>query len=854
MHSGIRLSLLIATMAALLAGCGGGGGGGGGGATGSPSPDPVADVPQNAPPVPTPRYDGLRKSADLNDSSVPPLADAAIGAVGLPLAIANGLRTTFGPEAFAEREEEVGLVRGTAVFQTRAYGDFSGWVISDYDNFEDRNSFSDGRLVIEVFFEGETRVRRVSFVDYRFVRLGSDITYSGFLEKRGQDGNYQVSGSLAARVTGTSIGIFVENMAFQRETGSSGLPVAIGLSGTARVYEPRYGWIDLELETPWLFDDDLVIPRLGGPAMGRVPGGASMIIRTLARETAALSYRNEAGTTSTRTVRLAWDEVFERQLGETPVSPVEAIAGRNETVEVGTEVALRAGYSGAAEPRFVDADWELVLKPIGSGADVEPGPSALPVLVPDVPGEYLLRLTASDGQTSDTDLLIVEAVDDLDVDPDVSVRDGQFGPDEAFDNGVGLRLDGPYVVPVRLEEGAPQERVDALGLSIDIEIEADGTAPFDLEDGLFELDFSLGTGHADRKLVSVGRRLTHAKEVIISLPTLRGFRITTSDLDANGRADIVYYDADDGAAVVMLADGTGSFIEAGRWLVPGTWGIQLGDVTGDQRPDIVLQSREELRVIRQLEDGVFEGDVVPYSIPITVNRHGLADVDADGVSEIALLDDAMINILNVGADGNPVEAGQVPLEQDNPIALAADDIDGDGREDLVVAYAQAPPGRVASVTLAPLAPERRTLFLSTPENNPWDIVVEAADLDGDGDGEVVVAWGEFGADEVVRVFDVQSDSLVETHSFSVPGGSNRRLLIHDFDGDGLTDIGLHRDQVFGFTVSYKNADGGFGPPSRWRVDALTPEALADFDGDGILDLMSVDFEPGLVGIALGLAP
>ncbi len=111
-----------------------------------------------------------------------------------------------------------------------------------------------------------------------------------------------------------------------------------------------------------------------------------------------------------------------------------------------------------------------------------------------------------------------------------------------------------------------------------------------------------------------------------------------------------------------------------------------------------------------------------------------------------------------------------------------------------------------------------------------------ADLDGDGDREIVVA-----ADEVTRIFDnVGNGRFVEAKALSTPG-STEHVLPVDLDGDGLLDLYLSNYDIYVEARSenqlYRNRGGlVFDAPVAAGAGASWAASALDVDGDGDLDL------------------
>jgi hypothetical protein len=205
--------------------------------------------------------------------------------------------------------------------------------------------------------------------------------------------------------------------------------------------------------------------------------------------------------------------------------------------------------------------------------------------------------------------------------------------------------------------------------------------------------------------------------------------------------------------------------------------------------------------------------------------------------------------------GRPAETG-APLETlatlKAPARARAVDLDGDGRRDLLVADLGSsapvddPCGRVVWLRrTGDRTFEPRTIL----EGVGRVADARAADLDGDGDLDVVAAvfgWYTTGGTRILWNRGPGADGLPrwESELLDERNGAMAVPLV-DVDGDGLVDVVILISQENECVVAYRNRGGGkfleekifTGPHPHFGASNL---AVADVDGDGDLDMVLVN--------------
>jgi hypothetical protein len=257
-----------------------------------------------------------------------------------------------------------------------------------------------------------------------------------------------------------------------------------------------------------------------------------------------------------------------------------------------------------------------------------------------------------------------------------------------------------------------------------------------------------------------GRGLDFARDA--TTPAFSSRALGAADLDGDARPDLVALGdgprlarargqsaATATGAVVYVNGGDGSWRPRARRVGSGLFGSSLafGDFDADGRPDLALASgvlgRTDFVYLNRGAQG-WESVVLPgFARRAYVRAVAAADFDADGRDDVAVAYSAFtgetwrsgIDVLRAGGwTAQPIldEAGPA-----GPNALAAGDVDGDGRPDLVALTASG-----ETWVLRADGGGRFTRDAVSPAYGGGcrGTHVEVADLDGDGTAEIVAAF------------------------------------------------------------------------------------------------------------------
>jgi hypothetical protein len=341
--------------------------------------------------------------------------------------------------------------------------------------------------------------------------------------------------------------------------------------------------------------------------------------------------------------------------------------------------------------------------------------------------------------------------------------------------------------------------------------------------------------------------------------------LTTGRLNSDGFADIVAAVPSGRAIegfVTVNSNGSGGFntpvyYEASQQ----TFDVAIVDLDNDGDGDVVTVANSSAAVTVHENPGNGSFPVLTrYEVASESDAVQSADIDNDGDIDIVVngeLDvasnDPLLKILKNNGDGTFAPAiDYTPARNFADMKLR--DINGDGFVDLIFA----PDGNFPPYHFGTALNNGNGTFAPTLVTNVFSCgegTIDAADLDGDGDRDIVLTEEETCPGQEARIFVFRNDgnqNFFRMPDIVLPGRLPHGLALADVTGDGHIDIitGLPD----GMGVLPGNGNLTFGAPI---ISTTAPYKfkMVDLNHDGLLDLgmiMQQDaFGTELIGTALG---
>ena len=327
----------------------------------------------------------------------------------------------------------------------------------------------------------------------------------------------------------------------------------------------------------------------------------------------------------------------------------------------------------------------------------------------------------------------------------------------------------------------------------------------------------------------------------------QSWSLTVADVDGDGDLDLLF--ANRGQNRLYLNDGTAGFVDVTASRLPvsthNTRHIAAGDIDGDGDLDLFLSGFSGVSLLYRNDGGNFV-DVSGTQLPnlmLDTGRAVFFDMEGDGDLDLALAEwNQPYRLYANDGQGHFTDASsRLPGGEHHwDWYVLAADVDGDGDQDLLypnvgkgLLYLNDGTGHFVDATATHL-----------PGVDDMSLAAVLGDFDGDGDLDLVTA--NFGQDRL-RLNDGRG-RFVDATPQAVPTDADetRVALLGDVDGDGDLDMFLGNTGLVG-EWSFQNRlyrNDGRGQfvdvTSTWlpaNEDATRAAAFGDVDGDGDLDLL-----------------
>ena len=329
--------------------------------------------------------------------------------------------------------------------------------------------------------------------------------------------------------------------------------------------------------------------------------------------------------------------------------------------------------------------------------------------------------------------------------------------------------------------------------------------------------------------------------------------LTMSDLDGDGKSDIIVANLN-GFTVLQNTSSNGmpSFADrvdhtTGAYY---TTGVTAGDLDGDGKPELMVAGEypDDITIFynKSIPGTISFTDSIHLSVGNYPRRTTVDDLDGDGKPDLVVsgISNFLIVFRNTSTPGHLLFGpGKVINTGQFPGQVIITDLNGDNKSDLAVANAgdYSSPGNTISIF------KNTSIGSTITFDNKVDFQtginpngIAAGDLDGDGKPELSVTNSNNGTVSIFRNNSTGTDISFSPRIDYVAGTSPGDVAFGDLDGDGRPDMVVANQNPATISL-YKNTSAPGAVSFNAKVDYATAGghvgiAIGDVDGDGKPDL------------------
>lgn len=327
-------------------------------------------------------------------------------------------------------------------------------------------------------------------------------------------------------------------------------------------------------------------------------------------------------------------------------------------------------------------------------------------------------------------------------------------------------------------------------------------------------------------------------------------KVAIADMNGDTKPDVVTSGEYPGSVAVLLGSGDGTLALAAEYAaMPRPRSLAIADLNADSRPDVIVGSWQDGYVgVRLGQGGGSLGEQVGYWAGGAVSAVAVADFDQDGQLDIAAdnSNDRYVALLPGLGGGRFAAPRTLWPTSANPTAVDAADLNGDGVRDLVTLDRTS---RAVSVLLG-AGDAAFSAAVAYPIGFSA-LAMRLADFNADGRPDLLVTNDYQTVSVRLNLGDGAFSASVD-YTVSAAGSSSLTdAQVADVNCDGRLDILVSDTSVSQILALYGAGDGTFAAAGTLVNQADPLVALADFNRDGAVDLVTSQFPAQTVYLGHG---
>ena len=286
-----------------------------------------------------------------------------------------------------------------------------------------------------------------------------------------------------------------------------------------------------------------------------------------------------------------------------------------------------------------------------------------------------------------------------------------------------------------------------------------------------------------------------------------------------------------------------------------SFGAVIADMDGDGKPDIMLSNETNLTGTVAILRNISTSSTIQFAamVEFVVGNEpmgvAVGDLNGDGKPDLAVANynSQTISVFQNTTQGGTINFGNkidLHIVSDEPYNVKVMDIDGDGKQDLIVL------GQYTYLLRNITQPGQAISFDTAIIIKTGGVSMITGDLDGDGKTDIVIADYYINTDGVGAVLrNTSSPGKIsfDPAKFIYFNGQStpRSVNMNDFDGDGKPELVFVNDFVDSvYLIKNTSTPGNISFSSNFEyLVGNSPEGICsgDIDGDGIPDIVTANY-------------
>jgi hypothetical protein len=341
--------------------------------------------------------------------------------------------------------------------------------------------------------------------------------------------------------------------------------------------------------------------------------------------------------------------------------------------------------------------------------------------------------------------------------------------------------------------------------------------------------------------------------------------VEIADLNGDGKPDIVVANEQSNNVTILLGDGKGGFTQAKGSPFPAGHNpndIAIGDFNNDGKLDLAIANHDQKHLTVLLGDGnggFTPAPNSPFVVEVQPHTHGVATGDLNGDGNLDLVTDNWENnqvaVLfgdgkgNFNTSGTFLDVGKMPYQR-----VRVGDANGDGNADIITTNLE---GDNVTILLGDgKGGFKQSVGSPFPcGDSPFNFAI--GDVNGDGKPDLAIvnspsSSARSGKDGLtILLGDGAGGFKMMTGSPFATGKIPNRVAIGDVNGDGVNDIAVSSPDGNNITLFLMSSSGTVASGSTIAVGGK-PKGLAirDLNGDGKADVVITNNSDNTVTVVL----